>query len=40
MDLKNLDSWLFVQALCDKIDRSHPSDPLFDVLLEVSAQVI
>jgi len=31
-------SW-FIQALCDKIDRSHPSDPLFDVLLEVSAQV-
>jgi len=31
-------SW-FIQALCDKIDRSHPTDPLFDVLLEVSAQV-
>ena len=40
IDLKDLNSWLFVQALCDKIDRSHPSDPLFDVLLEVSAQVI
>jgi len=31
-------SW-FIQALCDKIDRSSSSEPLFDILLTVSASV-
>jgi len=31
-------SW-FIQALCDKIDKSHEEEPLMDILLSVSATV-